>query len=590
MVSGNHHAASGETCDYLIIGGGSAGCTLASRLSEDPNVSVVLVEAGKDVTRATASADVLSNYPGKAYFNPDYTWPGLKARLGGGRRNDPQAGRIARYEQARLLGGGSTINGLCANRGAPSDYDEWARLGAAGWDWDACLPYFRKLERDLNFDGDLHGADGPVAIGRFPKDDWTGFVRAVTGELDRQGYAFVDDQNGAWRDGYMPVTTSVDENGQRISCAYAYLTPNVRARPNLSVLTQTSVERIVFEGRQATGVVLRDSKGGRRTVAARETVLSCGTIHSPAMLMRSGIGPASELAALGVEDIADRRGVGRNLIEHPVISVSCLLDRSARMHNPSRHHTQAHFRYSSGLEECPQGDMSLAVIARSGWHAMGYRIGTFYVWVNKAFSQGSVRLASGRIDAEPIVDFRMLSDDRDMKRLRAAFRFVAALAQSETVSRISSMAFPTNYSDRVRHFSVPGLRNQAVMQIFASMLDALPAMRPWLVRKFVTEGATLGEILRDDTVLDNYLTESVTGVWHPVGTCRMGRPDDPLAVADSSGRVYGVERLRVCDASLMPSIPCANTNVPTIMIAERMADLIKKERAANPAHRAASVA
>ena len=128
------------------------------------------------------------------------------------------------------------------------------------------------------------------------------------------------------------------------------------------------------------------------------------------------------------------------------------------------------------------------------------------------------------------------------------------------------------------------------MQIFASMLDALPAMRPWLVRKFVTEGASLAEILADDTVLDNYLTECVTGVWHPVGTCRMGRPDDPLAVTDSSGRVYGVSGLRVCDASLIPSIPCANTNVPTIMVAERVADLIKKERAASPAYGAASAA
>ena len=590
MLSDDHHAADGEACDYLIIGGGSAGCTLAARLTEDPKVSVVLVEAGKDVTRETATGDVLSNYPGKAYFNPDYTWPGLRARLGGGRRNDPEAGRVARYEQARLLGGGSTINGLCANRGAPSDYDEWEHLGAAGWDWDSVLPYFRKLERDLNFGGDLHGADGPVAISRFPTEDWTGFVRAVTGELDRQGFELIDDQNGVWRDGYMPVAASVDENGQRVSCAYAYLTRDVRARPNLTVLTETLVERIVFAGKEATGAVLCDGKGARRMVAARETVLSCGTVHSPAMLMRSGIGPAGELAALGIESIADRRGVGRNLIEHPVISVSCLLDRSARMHDPHRHHTQAHLRYSSGLEGCPQGDMSLAMIARSGWHAMGYRIGTLYVWVNKAYSQGSVQLAGGGVDAEPVVDFRMLSDERDMRRLREAFRFVAALAQSQTVSRISSIAFPANYSDRVRRFSVPGPRNQAMMQIFASMLDALPAMRPWLVRKFVTEGASLAEILADDTVLDNYLTECVTGVWHPVGTCRMGRPDDPLAVTDSSGRVYGVSGLRVCDASLIPSIPCANTNVPTIMVAERVADLIKKERAANPVYGAASAA
>ncbi|MCO5091668.1 GMC family oxidoreductase [Bosea sp. (in: a-proteobacteria)] len=577
-----------ETYDYLIIGGGSAGCTLAARLSEDPGVSVLVVEAGKDITKATATADVLSNYPGKAYFNPDYTWRGLQARLGGGRGNDPEAGRIARYEQARLLGGGSSINGLCANRGAPTDYDEWEGMGAEGWSWETVLPYFRKLERDLNFSGPLHGCDGPIAISRFPRADWSGFVQAVAGELGRQGYPFIEDQNGDWRDGVMPVATSVDENGQRVSCAYAYLDPGARARPNLTVLTETEVERIVFEGRQAIGAVVATGSGARRTVKARETILSCGTIHSPAMLMRSGIGPAPDLAELGIAVVADRRGVGRNLIEHPVISVSCLLAPAARMRQAERHHTQAHFRYSSRLEDCPQGDMRLAVIARSGWHAMGRRIGTFYVWVDKAYSRGSVRLAGA--GAEPVVDFRMLSDERDMRRLREAFRFVAGLARSESVAKISSTAFPANYSDRVRRYSSPGLRNQVVMQLFASMLDALPAMRPWLIRKFVTEGASMSEILRDDTVLDAYITRSVTGVWHPVGTCRMGEAGDPLAVTDSSGRVHGVDGLRVCDASVMPSIPCANTNLPTIMVAERISDLIKQERAAAASGAVASAA
>ena len=215
---------------------------------------------------------------------------------------------------------------------------------------------------------------------------------------------------------------------------------------------------------------------------------------------------------------------------------------------------------------------------------MGRRIGTLYVWVNKAYSQGNVSLASSDPDFEPNVDFRMLSDERDMTRLRAAFRFVAEIAQSQSVSTVSRAAFPANYSDRVRRFSSPGMRNQAVMQVFAAMLDALPAMRPWLIRKFVTEGASLTEILSDDAVLDAHLTKSVTGVWHPVGTCRMGAENDPTAVTDGSGRVICVQNLRVCDASIMPSIPCANTNIPTIMVAERVADLVKQERAGLQTH------
>ena len=154
--------------DYVILGGGSSGCVLAARLSENPRASVLLIEAGKDVTAETAPADVLASYPGRAYFNPDFTWPGLTVLLGGASTNDPDSRRRARYEQARILGGGSSINGLIANRGAPSDYDGWEELGATGWNFASVLPYFRKLERDLNFSGEYHGKDGPITIRRYP--------------------------------------------------------------------------------------------------------------------------------------------------------------------------------------------------------------------------------------------------------------------------------------------------------------------------------------------------------------------------------------------------------------------------------------
>ena len=558
--------------DFVILGGGSSGCTLAARLSEDPRNSVLLIEAGKDVTEETAHRDVLASYPGRAYFNPDFTWPGLNVLLGGAGQNNSGSRNPARYEQARILGGGSSINGLIANRGAPTDYDGWEELGATGWNWDSVLPYFRKLERDLDFDGPYHGKDGPITIRRYPMADWTGFVGTLAKVLEQRGLPIVPDQNGAWQDGVMPVPTSIDERDRRVSCAMAYLTPQVRARPNLTIRTDTYVRHILFDGARATGAEI--ARGDRHEIVqGRELILTCGAIHSPAVLMRSGVGAPDELARHGIGLVAPLPGVGRNLVEHPSVSISCYLDREARLADLGRHHTQAQVRFSSRLAGCPAGDMCIAVIARSGWHALGQRVGSLYFWVNKAYSQGSVTLRSADPAAEPLVDFRMLSDRRDLERLRAAFRFVADVATAPELDGMRTKIFPTNYSDRVRGVSRPGMRNAIQMQALASMLGALPPLRGWLIDTLVTSGVTLADLLADDATLDAYLNKSVAGVWHPVGSCRMGT--DPLAVTTPQGRVHGVSGLRVCDASVMPSIPCANTNITTIMIAERMADLIK---------------
>ena len=563
--------------DFVILGGGSAGCALAARLSENANTSVLLVEAGKDVTEETAHPDILASYPAKAYFNREFMWS-LTALLGGAQANDPSGRTRARYEQARILGGGSSINGLNANRGSPEDYDGWEQLGAEGWNWKTVLPYFRKLERDLNFSDEYHGRDGPVAISRYPIEDWSGFAQAVANVLQKHGLPIVPDQNGKWQDGIMPAAVSVDERDRRVSCAMAYLTPAVRARPNLAIMTETYVRRIMFDGIRAVGAEI-DKGGATKIVRGREIVLTCGTIHSPAVLMRSGVGPADELARHGIPVVAMVPGVGRNLLEHPVVSISCYLNRKGRLWKLDRHHTQAHVRFSSRVGDCPSGDMSLVLISRSGWHEIGKRVGSLYFWVNKSYSQGSVTLQSADPVAEPLIDFRMLSDPRDLERLRNAFRFAAEIAISPELNSVRSKIFPSNYSDRVRRVSSPGVKNAIQMGAFAYLLDGLPPLRSWLIDTVVTSGVTLADILRDDDALDAYLNKSVVGVWHPVGTCRMGRDGDPMAVTNASGLVQKVSGLRICDASVMPSIPCANTNIPTIMIAERMADLIKAEQA-----------
>lgn len=556
--------------DYLILGGGSAGCVLAARLSEDPDKQVCLIEAGRDISASTMPAEIRSRYPGRAYLDTNNLWKRLTALMG-------QRSSVRRYEQARILGGGSAINALMTNRGAPDDYDEWQRLGAEGWNWDSCLPYFRKLETDTDFHGPLHGDQGPLRIRRTTQDRLSPFVKAVMRTLADNGLATKPDQNGPWEPGVYVGAIGVSPEGERIPTSVCYLSDEVRRRSNLTIITECLVERVLFKSRQAVGARITQKDGSSRDVLAREVIVCAGAIHSPALLLRSGIGPADELVQLGIFVVADRPGVGANLMEHPSIAVSALLNKAGRTAFVDEHHEQAIVRFSSNLPDTVPCDMHGAILSRSGWHSLGYRLGTLFFWVNKSYSRGRVRLVSNDPGVEPEVEFNMLSDPRDLQRLKKAVQFGANTLSAPQLDAERSVVFPSSYSPRVAKVAQPGLINGWLRGVLSALLDIAGPLRGWLIHGLVTQGVTVKKLMADDAALSEFVRRNVGGTWHPSGTCRMGDVNDPHAVTLSDGRVIGVTGLRVCDASLMPSIPCANTNVPTIMIAERIADLIKAE-------------
>jgi 5-(hydroxymethyl)furfural/furfural oxidase len=561
--------------DVLVIGGGSAGCVIAARLSERADLRVMLAEAGDDTPPDAVPDEIASSYPGRAYFNPRYSWPDLEVALGGAHLNDPARRPRARYEQARIMGGGSSINGIGVNYGAPSDYAEWEALGARGWGWSEVLPYFRKAERDLDRPVPDHGTDGPIPVRRIPLARWSGFTRAVMREINARGWQTRVDQNGPWEDGVMPTSVNLDERWRRVSTAVGYLTSAVRGRPNLEIRARHQARHLLFEGRRVVGAELA-CDGQMLAVRARLTIVSCGAIHTPTLLMRNGIGPAGDLRARGIAVVADRPGVGANLMEHPATNLSCLLEPIARLDARDAYHIQTMFRFSSGLENAPAGDMHMAIAGQSAWHAIGHRIGSLVMWVNKSYSRGSVRLDARDPTAPPDVDFRLLSDHRDLVRLMQAFRLAAGILNATNLDQVRRIVFPTFYSDRLRRIARPGARNALMLEILARYVDVTGAHGAKLIRSLAAREVDLPTLVADDDALARYLAASTTGVWHASGTARMGRVDDPLAVTDDKGAVIGIEGLHVCDGSLMPSIPCANLNLPIIMMAEKISDALKR--------------
>ena len=558
--------------DTIIVGGGSAGSVMAHRLSAKSTNNVLLCEAGQDTPPGKEPPEIRDSYSGTAYFDPRFHWTELKVTTQVVSHNNPEAERppLRKYEQARVLGGGSSINGQLANRGAPTDYDEWEARGAAGWGWKDVLPYFKKVEYDLDFDGPFHGRDGRIPVRRIPQEHWTRHAQAVGEACKLAGFAFLPDQNGEFVEGYFPATHS-NHAEQRVSAAMGYLDSETRSRANLTISTDTQVKQLLFEGTRCVGVKAQVD-GREEEFRGREVVLSCGAIHSPAHLLRAGIGPVGHLREMGIPIVMGLEGVGQRLMDHPSIALSSFIRSGARMNEHTRRHIQVALRYSSGLPGVPRGDMFVAVLSKSAWHAVGAQIASLLTFVNKTYSEtGQVMLASRDPQAEPIVQFNLLSDRRDLDRLMSGFRKMAALQMTAPLRAVTDKPFPASYSDRVRKIGVVNAKNRILTAIAAALMDGPAAMRSYMIDTFVVEGFTFDEVRSDDEALEAFVRKATIGVWHASCSCRMGRPDDPMAVVDTQGRVKGIQGLRVVDASIFPVVPCANTNFPTLMAAEKIA-------------------
>jgi 5-(hydroxymethyl)furfural/furfural oxidase len=569
--SGARHMT--DSFDIIIIGGGAAGCVLANRLSARSTTRVLLLEAGPDTPPGNEPADVLDTYA-TSYYNDAYFWPDLKVHW---RRKDNSP--LVGFSQGRIMGGGSSVMGMVAYRGTPDDYAEWEAHGAGGWGWNDVLPYYRKLENDLDFGGEMHGRNGPVPIRRTKPDDWAPLSKAVHAFAQERQIPFIADMNADFRDGYGAVPMS-NWPDKRASAAICYLDPSVRARGNLTIVNGATVTALLFEGRRVTGVTAKVG-GAVKRFNGREIILSTGGVHSPAFLMRSGIGPAGHLREHGIEVRADLPGVGENLSNHAIVFVGLLQHRGARQQDWLRPHPMTAFRYSSGLPGAPPTDMYINVQCKTSWSPLGFQVANLAPTLLKPMARGRVSLANADAATPPCVEFNFTGHELDLRRFMQGFRRAVEVLAHEKVRAMTGVTFPVKFTDRLRRLNRITPANKVQSTLIAALIDLVPPLAGPIFSTLADRRVDLATLVADDDALAAHIRENVAGTFHPVGTCRMGEANDRDAVVDTEGRVRGIAGLRVIDASIMPTAPRGNTNIPTLMVAEKIsATMVDEARAA----------